>query len=133
MGVSDDEMKGRDAAMRNMSFALTTEAFLAGRKTVTRRLGWAFLKPGDRVCAVERCMGLKAGEKVRRLAELEIVSNRAEPLEAMTEEDVGLEGFEKMTAAEFVAFFCREAGKAKRVTPGTVVQRVEFRVVRWLE
>jgi len=59
-------MKGRDA-MRNMSFMLTTGALLEGRKMVTRRLGWWFLKPGDRLCAVERCMGLKAGERVRRL------------------------------------------------------------------
>lgn len=60
--------------MRNMSFALTTDQFLAGTKTVTRRLGWKFLKPGDRVMACEKCMGLRKGEKIRRLGEIEIVS-----------------------------------------------------------
>lgn len=30
--------------MRNISFALTTPQFLAGNKTVTRRMGWKFLK-----------------------------------------------------------------------------------------
>ena len=47
--------------MRLMSFALTTRQFLAHEKTVTRRLGWEFLKPGDRVCGVEKGMGLKKG------------------------------------------------------------------------
>jgi hypothetical protein len=30
-----------------MSFALTTEQIRVQKKTVTRRLGWEFLKPGD--------------------------------------------------------------------------------------
>jgi len=32
---------------RNMSFSMTTQAVLDETKTVTRRLGWDFLKPGD--------------------------------------------------------------------------------------
>lgn len=39
--------------MRNMSFALTTPQILNRSKTVTRRAGWSFLKPGDIVCAVQ--------------------------------------------------------------------------------
>ena len=46
---------------RNMSFALTTEQFKARTKTVTRRFGWWFLKPGDVVRGVEKAMGLKPG------------------------------------------------------------------------
>ena len=42
---------------------LTKEQILARTKTVTRRLGWWFLKPGDVVWACEKCMGLKKGEK----------------------------------------------------------------------
>jgi hypothetical protein len=54
--------------MRNMSFSLTTPQVYAGTKTVTRRLGWRFAKAGQRVCAVEKGMGLKKGEKVKRIS-----------------------------------------------------------------
>ena len=43
---------------RNMSFMLTTEQVRNKTKTVTRRLGWWFLKPGEIVNAVEKGMGL---------------------------------------------------------------------------
>jgi len=33
--------------MRNMSFSLTTQQCREMTKDVTRRLGWAILKPGD--------------------------------------------------------------------------------------
>lgn len=46
---------------RNMSFTLTIEQMRARTKTVTRRKGWAFLKPGDLVWAVVKGMGLKPG------------------------------------------------------------------------
>ena len=39
---------------RNMSFMITKEQVRNRTKTVTRRLGWAFLKPGDIVNAVEK-------------------------------------------------------------------------------
>lgn len=32
--------------MRNMSFSMTTEQMYQQTQTVTRRLGWSFLKPG---------------------------------------------------------------------------------------
>jgi hypothetical protein len=73
-------------------------------KTVTRRFGWWFLKPGDLVCAVEKGMGLKAGEKINRLATIRIVSTRAEPLNAITKDDVAREGFPTWTPAQFVNF-----------------------------
>lgn len=40
--------------MRNMSFALTKRQVLERTKTVTRRLGWEKLRPGDLVRAVEK-------------------------------------------------------------------------------
>jgi hypothetical protein len=67
-----------------MSFALTTQQVREQTKDVTRRFGWWFLKPGDKVWAVEKAMGLKAGEKIKRIALIEIVSVRAEPLNAIT-------------------------------------------------
>lgn len=117
--------------MRNMSFLLTVDAFVAGRKTVTRRLGWAFLKPGDRVRAVERCMGLKKGEKVKVLGVIEVVSNRAERLDAITAEDCALEGFEGMLPSEFVAMFLghvnRNRSRRDWADGSLMVQRIEYR------
>ena len=64
-----------------MSFALTTEQIFNRTKTVTRRVGWTFLKPGDLLCAVRKGQGLKKGEKVERLATLRVVSVRRESLD----------------------------------------------------
>lgn len=69
---------------RNMSFAMTTGQFKARTKTVTRRFGWWFLKPGDVVRGVEKAMGLKKGEKVKALSLIRIVAARPEPLNAIT-------------------------------------------------
>jgi hypothetical protein len=49
--------------MRLMSFALTEQQILDGTKDVTRRLGWLFLKRGDLIRPVRKCMGLKRGER----------------------------------------------------------------------
>jgi hypothetical protein len=49
-------------AMRNISFSITRFQFCDRTKTVTRRLGWAKLKPGDVLMGVEKAMGLKKGE-----------------------------------------------------------------------
>ena len=66
---------------RNMSFMLTTDQLRAGTKDVTRRLGWWFLKPGDLVWACEKCMGLKKGQKVKRLRLIRVLKTNAERLE----------------------------------------------------
>ena len=49
--------------MRNISFMLTKDQVRNRHKTVTRRLGWRRLKPGDVLRGVEKAMGLKAGEE----------------------------------------------------------------------
>lgn len=108
--------------MRNISFQMTTDQILGRTKTVTRRLGWLTLKPGDMLRACEKCMGLKPGEKVRQLAVIRITSVRRERLEEITAEDCALEGFPDMMPEEFVAMFCRHM----KVTPDTPVTRIEF-------
>lgn len=70
---------------RNMSFSMTTEQIRNRTKTVTRRLGWEFLKPGDVVNAVVKAMGLKPGEKVERLCQLRVKNVRRERLSKMSE------------------------------------------------
>lgn len=42
---------------RLMSVTLTERAVVERRKTVTRRLGWGFLKAGDRLTLVRKAMG----------------------------------------------------------------------------
>lgn len=110
--------------VRNMSFALTTRQIREQTKTVTRRRGWSFLKPGDRVRACVKCMGLKPGERVERLSVLEIVSVRREPLHAIDDDDVWREGF-NMPSHEFVAMFCDHMGGDRT----QLVTRIEFKYV----
>jgi hypothetical protein len=64
-----------------MSVSMTKDAVIARTKTVTRRKGWAWLQPGTRLTLVEKAMGLKKGETVVRLAEVEVVSVRREQLQ----------------------------------------------------
>lgn len=110
--------------MRNMSFALTERQLLDGSKTVTRRLGWQFLKPGDRLKAVRKCMGLKKGEHPVVLTIIDVLHVSRERLHAISQAEVWREGF-RMTPAEFVAFFC----KHMKCQPDTVVTRVEFKLI----
>ncbi len=109
---------------RNISFALTTEQFRNRTKTVTRRMGWKNLKPGDVLCGVIKAMGLKPGEKIEKLGLIRVVDARREPLNrVMTAQDTVDEGFPEMRPAEFIAFFCRSH---KRCTPDSIVTRIEF-------
>lgn len=122
--------------MRNISFLLTQQSVRDRTKTVTRRLGWPNLKPGDLLSGVEKGMGLKKGESVVRLATIRVVSVRFEPLSKMLDEpDYGAsecikEGFGNhpllCVPANFVAFFCKSH---KKCTEQTEVNRIEFEYV----
>ena len=107
---------------RNMSFAMTTDQIITRTKTVTRRFGWWFLKPGDEVRAVEKSMGLKKGEKIRPLAMVRIISTKAEPLNIINQSDVIKEGFPNMTPQEFVQMLVNHYG----VSPNATINRIEF-------
>jgi hypothetical protein len=117
--------------MRFMSFSLTTPQIKAGTKTVTRRLGWADLKPGEQVMACVKCMGIPKGGHVEKIRVIECVSNREEPLCQMTnvlaygDAEVKREGFPKMTPQQFVDMFC----KHMKVEAWECVNRVEFRYI----
>lgn len=108
--------------MRRMSFALTERQLLCGHKTVTRRLGWKTLKAGDELLAVDKCMGLKKGQRQRVLGKLRVVSVRREPVSVANEAEARLEGFPHMTGGEFVRFFC----SSMKCEPTTEVTRIEF-------
>jgi hypothetical protein len=108
-----------------MSFALTTSQLVLGQKTVTRRLGWAYLKEGDHLLAVEKSMGIPKGKKQLRLGVIEVVSVRREPLHLVTPEEVRLEGFPDGDVDAFLELFRRQGyvGLSEEVT------RIEFRLV----
>lgn len=76
---------------RLMSVSKTEAAVVARRKTVTRRLGWRFAKVGDHVTLCRKVMGRKPGERIVRLAEVELVDVRRELLRSMPSSDVALE------------------------------------------
>lgn len=106
--------------MRRMSFALTTDAVLNRTKTVTRRLGWAFLRPGDRLLAVDK-LRTRAASK---LGIIEVTNCQWEPLASITDEDVTKEGFPGKSAEWFVDVFEHAVGKGPHI-----VNRIEFRYV----
>lgn len=117
--------------MRNISFSLTDAQFLDITKDVTRRLGWKFLKPGDRLMGCRKCMGLKPGEKIVRLGDIEVVSVRLEPLNRMSADaayghaEAIREGFPEMTGGQFVEMFCSHMA----VKPAIIITRIEFKHV----
>ena len=110
---------------RNMSFMLTTKQIENKTKTVTRRLGWWFLKPGDILNACERCQGLKKGQKINKLCQIQVISTRTEHLNMITLDDCKKEGFPHLTPWEFVRMF-----KGEMDCKGyPEVNRIEFEYV----
>lgn len=112
--------------MRNMSFSMKTQQMKDRTKTVTRRFGWWDSEPGDVVMAVEKGMGLKKGEKVKRLYPIEILGCRGEPLYHIDKEDCVKEGFPEYSPNDFV-WMMKKKFKCDR---DVKVNRIEFREVK---
>lgn len=107
-----------------MSVAYTESAVRRREKTVTRRKGWTFLRPGERITLCRKVMGRKPGEPLVRIVDVEIVNVRRETLRDITAEDVAREGFPGMSPAAFVdRFFVQAQG----IKPDAVVTRIEWR------
>lgn len=128
---------------RLMSVAFTEQAVVERRKTVTRRKGWwtdkngrQIIKPGDRLTLCRKVMGRKKGEPLVRLAEVEVVDVRREPLCAVagphviaddgtvTFPEMVAEGFPDMHPGEFMQRYFYEA---QRITFMDDVTRIEWR------
>ncbi len=116
---------------RLMSVAMTTDAVIERRKTVTRRKGWwedkngrRLIKPGDTLTLCRKVQGREPGEPIDRLAEVEVIDIRREPLHRIDHEDVGREGFPDMSRADFInRFFVNAQG----ISPDEDVTRIEWR------
>lgn len=110
--------------MRNMSFSMTTEAFRRREKTVTRRLGWWFLKPGDLLQGVEKCQGLKKGEHVVGMHVIRVLGCAGEHLDLISDygpDELDREGFPGQTAEEFIDLFMRHNGVGRDATVNRIV------------
>lgn len=122
---------------RYMSFSLTTQQIRDSAKSVTRRIGWEDLQPGELLWAVEKAQGLKKGEKVKRIRMVRVTSVRREPLSVLLPRrrhsmhpsdawlEVCREGFPHLSPTQFVQMFC----KANKCSPDVEVTRVEFEYI----
>jgi hypothetical protein len=106
-----------------MSVALTEQAVRDRTKTVTRRLGWRMLQPGDRLTLCRKVMGRRKDEPLVRICEVEVVGARREPLCLISQVDVIREGFSGMTRSEFIEFFCDHM----KCAPCADITRIEWR------
>jgi hypothetical protein len=99
---------------------MTTDQVRAKTKTVTRRLGWLNLKPGEVLQAVEKAQGLKKGEKMVKLGLIRVIDVRREPLMRLLNmpsygpddpnygpEEMIREGFPGRDPEDFVDFFLK--------------------------
>lgn len=118
---------------RNMSFSLTTQQIRDRTKTVTRRLGWKNIKIGERLNACVKCMGLRPGETIERIALIEVVGVLQEPLWTLIRDkdygkrEAAKEGFPQLSGDEFVAMFCEHMRPLFGVA--TEVTRIQFRFI----
>ena len=92
--------------MRRMSFAMTTDQIRKGTKTVTRRFGWWFLKPGDVVLPVEKSRCVRNYDLRVLRGPLRVVSVRKEPLDSIPTDDCAREGYPEFSPQDFVDMLC---------------------------
>ena len=114
-----------------MSVAFTEAAVRDRTKTVTRRKGWTFLKPGDRLTLCRKVMGRKPGEALERICDVEVVHVQRHALSDLltcdpqeAREEMALEGFPTVVPYEFVRRFFVEA---QGMDVGDFVTRIEWR------
>jgi hypothetical protein len=120
---------------RLMSVAFTEQAVRERRKTVTRRLGWRALQPGDELDLCRKVMGRRQGEPLIRVARVRVTSVRRESLSRLTTldpegnntpyalQEVTREGLPELNPQTFVD---RYFTQAQGVSPDTVVTRIEW-------
>lgn len=111
---------------RLMSVSLTEQQVRNRTKTVTRRLGWLMLRPGDQLTLCRKVMGRRKGEPLERITSVRVLSVRRERLDVITRDEVVAEGFPGMSCAEFVDFFCHSHHGCE---PGTEITRIEWEYV----
>jgi hypothetical protein len=116
---------------RLMSVAFTEDAVRARTKTVTRRKGWLFVKPGDRLTLCRKVMGRQKGEPLERIVDVEVVHVQRHPLNDLltcdpqeAREEMTCEGFPGMRPGEFIRRYFVDAQGMDRFDE---VTRIEWR------
>lgn len=115
--------------MRLMSVAMTADQVVDGSKDVTRRLGWLFVKEGDRLQLCRKVQGRRKGEPLDRLRAVEVVSVRRESLSCLILDpdygarEVAREGFPGLPPAEFIERYFIDA---QGVDARSQVTRIEW-------
>ena len=115
-----------------MIFSDTASHVRERMTTVTRRVGWRFLKPNDLVQAVEKTRGVKKGAPISALAILRIRDVRVEPLSRLVtdaryaEDELPREGFPCWSRDDFIVKFLR---MHRLNTVDIDVTRIEFEYV----
>jgi hypothetical protein len=119
-----------ETAVRNISFALTTEQIRSRTKTVTRRVGWAKLQVGTQLQPIVKGQGLKKGQHAEKVGgPIRVVSVRREPLRRLLDDqaygsaEVIREGFPNLTPQQFVTFFL---ASHTTCTVDEPITRIEF-------
>ncbi len=119
---------------RLMSVAFTEQPVRDRTKTVSRRKGWwldkngrRLLQQGDGLTLCRKVMGRKPGEPLVRLAEVEVISVRREPLYLCIidwEFEGPREGFPDLTAVQFMHRYFRDA---QGIHASDLITRIEWR------
>lgn len=126
---------------RLMSVAMTADAVRARQKTVTRRVGWEFLKPGDVLTLCPKVQGRahfthdggerqKIVDPLERICDVEVVSVSRERLDRLFldidygRREVELEGFPGMEPGVFVRTYFVDA---QGMRASDEVTRIEWR------
>ncbi|MEO9633116.1 MAG: ASCH domain-containing protein, partial [Sulfitobacter sp.] len=73
----------------------------------------------------EKAMGLKPGEKIKKISQIRIISTRTEPLSAITSDDCVREGFPDFTPAQFIEMLTTHY----KCDPAKPVNRIEFEYI----
>jgi hypothetical protein len=109
-----------------MSFMLTTQQMYDKTKTHTIRDGWWNLKPGEILNAVEKCQGLKKGQKIVRICQICVVDTKTSSLLCVTPDLCDMEGFPELTPVGFAHMFM---GHMRKVSLTTPLNFIEFEYI----
>lgn len=121
--------------MRQISFALTTSQIANRTKTVTRRLGWRFLKVGDQLQPIVKGQGIRKGFKVEKIGgPIRVVGLSTEMMSqfeyrADAVDECRREGFPDLTPWQFCQFFVSTHQKVFGRPVDLEVTRIEFEYV----
>jgi len=111
---------------KNISFSMTTSQVKNQSKTVTRRQGWKSLKAGTLLQPIIKGMGLKKGEKVKKIGGLiKVVSVTSVQICEISKKDVINEGFPNFEPRQFIEMYC----KANKVKPLDYCNRIVFEYI----